>query len=62
MSVLITLWHKMRDSWQRVCLALPPGPDRDEMIALLEERDAAMGRLREKARNKFRLKTVNGHA
>lgn len=60
-SVLVACWSRMRDSWERVMLALPPGPDRDEMVAFLAERDAAMERLREKARNLVRLKTVQGN-
>jgi hypothetical protein len=43
-------------------LALPPGPDREEMKALLAERDAVMEGFRAKARNLIRLKEVEGNA
>jgi hypothetical protein len=62
LSVLVHVWWKMRDSWERVMLALPPGPDREEMKALLAERYAVMEGFRAKARNLIRLKEVEGNA
>jgi hypothetical protein len=48
-SVLITAWWSTRNSWARLTQALPPGELREEMIAGLAKRDAAMHELQEKA-------------
>jgi hypothetical protein len=57
-SVLLAVWRKARDSWERVTEALPPGALRDQMAAELAERDEAMDRLADKAQA---LLEANGH-
>lgn len=50
MSVVLTVWWKIRNSWARVVESLPPSPLRDEMTRFLGERDAMMTLLRNGAR------------
>jgi hypothetical protein len=56
--ILMFLWWKSRNLWERVLLDQPPGPERDEMAALIAERDRAMSRLQEQAKNLLYEKVV----
>jgi hypothetical protein len=49
-EVLMYQWWRARNLTERVMLALPPGPMREELAYLLEERDEAMEAIRAKAR------------
>jgi hypothetical protein len=48
-SVLLAVWRKARNSWERVTNELPPGELRDAMLDELRERDAAMDGLAQRA-------------
>jgi hypothetical protein len=59
-AVLMSLWEKSRDLWTRVIRSMPPGPAREEMVYLLEEREEAMEAIRAKARVQLAAKLAKG--
>jgi hypothetical protein len=60
-SVLVAVWRKARNSWERVMKALPPGSSlRNAMLDELRDRDKAMEGLRAKARALLEAKIAKG--
>jgi hypothetical protein len=57
-QILVHLWWKSRNLWERVLLDQPLGPERDHMAALIAERDRAMSRLQELAKDQLYAKAV----